>query len=148
MNACSMLRSGMFIGTVLCTCLPGRASDDALTCVREITMPSAYSSIFRQLPTTVKVQVEIGDGGVPRSVEYDTTVKALTLQLDAYFLEKTKYLDSCRGKKITFTVEYSIVDPALDFAVSEVRFEPPDRFFVVCHRLKPSLDPARSHAVK
>jgi hypothetical protein len=122
---------------------PIKASDDGIACVKEIAVPSAYSAIFSYLPAKIEVRVKIGEGGKASAIDYDTDIKAIRSQLDSYFKEKTTYLSSCRGRTITFIVQYEILDPALDFAASEVRFEPPNHFSVRCHRLKPSLDPAR-----
>jgi hypothetical protein len=90
----------------------------------------------------------IGGNGKAERVTYDTNVKFLTLQLDGYFKEKTTYLESCKGRTITLTVQYTLIDPELDVSASEVHFKPPDRFLVICHRLKPSFDPVRSKDLK
>jgi hypothetical protein len=121
----------------------GLASDNAMGCVQEFVIPSSYSTIYMLLPTTVEVQVHIGAHGKAQAVTYDPPIDALKIHLDGYFKEKTRYRDACRGQTIKFTLRYVLADPALDFAVSEVRFDPPDRFLIVCHRLKPSLDPVR-----
>lgn len=118
------LRIGVLLVGTLTTSDLALASEDAMTCVKEIAIPSAYSTIVTQIPATVEARILIGGGGKAESITYDTKVKALTLQLDAYFKEKTKYLDSCKGRTITFTVRYTLVEPALDVSASEVIFEP------------------------
>ena len=135
-------RTVLFIA-VLSTYCPTWASEDAMSCVKEMAIPSAYSTIFTYLPTKVEVRVTIGENGRASAVSYNTKVKQLMLHLDAYFKDRTRYLESCKGREISFKVEYSIIEPALDFGASDVSFEPPDQFFIRCHRLKPSLDPVR-----
>ena len=119
------------------------ASEDAISCVKTMTMPEAYSGVMTRIPATVEAHIQIGDDGAATTVTYDTKVKLLTLQLDSYFKERTRYRQECRGKTITFVVHYLVVDPAVDFPSSEIRFDPPDEIYVICHRLKPSLDPVR-----
>lgn len=123
--------------------IPAKASDDAVTCVKELVMPSSYSTIYSYLPATVVLRVRIGENGRAKVIAYNTSFETLKIHLDGYFKEKTRYSESCNGKTITFTVHYIIEGSALDFATSEVRFDPPDQFYIMCHPLKPSLDPAR-----
>lgn len=123
-------------------------SDNAMSCVKDLAIPSAYSTIQSEIPATIEARILIGDHGKAERVTYDTDFKLLTLQLDAYFKQKTRYVDSCKGRIITFTVRYTLVEPELDVSASEVHFEPPDRFLVICHRLRPSLDPVRTKNLK
>jgi hypothetical protein len=135
------------IGTLI-ICSSARASDNAMACVKEIAIPSAYSTVITKIPATVEARILIGDYGTAESVTYDTNLKLLIFQLDAYFKEKTKYVDSCKGRTITMIVQYTVVEPEVDFPTSEVHFEPPDRFRVICHRIRPALDPVRPDIVK
>ena len=116
-------------------------SDDAISCVKEISMPSAYTGILRYIPAVVKVRILIGERGEAKLVTYDTEIEALKGQLSSYFKERTTYASACKGKTITFTVRYTLIGPELGVPASEVRFEPPDRLLVICHRLAPSFDP-------
>jgi hypothetical protein len=143
-------RSTVLLWSVTATLLawPIRASNDALSCVKELPAPIAYSTIYSRIPAIVHLSVEIGDHGKARQVTYDTNSELIKVQLDAYFREKAKYLDSCKGRSISFTVEYRVVAPELDFPVSEVTLLPPDGFLVVCHRLRPALDPVRPRLSK
>jgi len=129
------------IALSLCTAI--RASDDALACVKQMAIPSAYSMVATRIPATVQVQVKIGEKGTAENVSYDNQEVAFKLLLNGYFKEKTKYLDSCKGKTITFTIHYMSIGAPVDFPISEVRFDPPDQFFVMYHSLKPALDPVR-----
>lgn len=131
------------LGALWSSCC-ARASDDAIGCVKTITMPGAYSSVMIRIPATVEARIQIGNNGRAERVTYDTEVRLLTIQLDAYFRERARYRQECMGKTISFTVHYMVVDPAVDFPVSEVRFDPPDQIYVICHRLKPALDPVKS----
>jgi len=119
------------------------ASEDALACVQALTLPSGYSSFDLSLPATVDVHIKLGDGGKAESIAVNSDVKAIKLNLDGYFGEKTRYRDSCKGRTISFTVHYVLLEPPLDFGVAEVRLDPPDQIFVFCHRIKPALDPVR-----
>jgi len=107
-------------------------------------MPSAYSTILFHIPTTVTIRIEIGPAGKARTLTLDKDVPAMRLQLEAYFKEKARYRESCDGEAIEFTIHYVRVEPESNFSISEVRFRPPDQFFVFYHQLKPSLDPVRS----
>ncbi len=120
-----------------------RASSDAMTCTEAITLPGSYSMILWHLPVTTEVKVEIGTQGRARRVVYNTPVKQIAVHLDQYFKDGARYSDKCRGRTITFSVEYVVQGVALDFPVSEVRFMQPDRFVVTVHPIKPSLDPVR-----
>jgi hypothetical protein len=122
---------------------PILASEDAMGCVKELAIPSSYSMFYTHLPATIEIHVRIGKAGRARSVTSDTQVQVMKLQMDRYFGEKTRYLDSCAGKTISFTVHYEVVEPALDSPSSKVRVDPPDQLFVICNRLRPALDPAR-----
>jgi hypothetical protein len=137
----------IMIGAMM-LCPPALASNDAMACVKEIAIPSTYSTIQSRIPAIVEANILIGAGGRAERVTYDTDNKLLTLHLDTYFKEKTRYADSCKGRTVTFTVQYTLVDPEVDSSYSEVHFEPPDRFLVICHRLKPSFDPVRSKPLK
>jgi hypothetical protein len=105
------------------TVLSARASEDAISCVKDMAVPSAYSSVYNYIPATVEVKVEIGPDGRARKIDYSTSVKALQLQLDGYFKTKARYLAACRGKTISFTVQYVVQGAALDSS---------DRRFVSC----------------
>jgi len=133
---------------VLALCSPSWASDDAIACVAELTMPSSYSTVFAHIPATIGVHISIGEGGKAQVITYDTHIQALKTHLDAYFKDKARYLDVCRGKTISFNVHYLVVEPPVDFPISEVRFQPPDQFFVICHALKPNIDPVRPNQLR
>ena len=133
----------LIIGVLWPSCR-ARASDDAISCVKTITMPEAYSGIMTRIPATVEAHIQIGNAGHATKVTYDTKVKLLTMQLDSYFKERTRYRQECKGKTITFVVHYLVVEPVVDFPASEVRFDPPDQIYVICHKLNPALDPVRS----
>jgi hypothetical protein len=138
-----MLAMGM-----LMICSPTRASENAMACVKEIAIPSAYSTVEAKIPAIVEARILIGENGRAAGVTYDTDIKLLTLQLDTYFKDKTKYAESCKGRTITLTVQYTIIEKEFDFPISEVHFAPPDRFLVICHRIRPSFDPVRPNLKK
>jgi len=144
----SRVHSAILAAATLIICSPTRASENAMACVKEIAIPSAYSTIETKIPATVKARILIGENGRAGDVTYDTNLKPLTLQLDGYFKDKTKYADSCKGLTITLIIQYTFIGPEVDFPISEVHFEPPDRFLVICHRIRPSFDPVRPNLKK
>jgi hypothetical protein len=135
------------IGTLI-SCSTTWASDNAMACVKELAIPSTYSTIETKIPATIEASILVGENGKARSVTYDTDIKLLTLHLDTYFKDKTKYAESCKGRTITLIVQYTIIEKEVDSPFSEVHFEPPDRFLVICHRIRPSFDPVRPNSLK
>ena len=75
------------LGTVV-LCSQVWASDDAMACVKDIAIPSAYSTIVSKIPAIVEARILIGAHGKAERITYDTNVKFLTLRLDGYFKEK------------------------------------------------------------
>ena len=44
------------------------ASEDAISCVKTMTMPGAYSGLMTRIPATVEAHIEIGDDGAATTV--------------------------------------------------------------------------------
>ncbi len=76
--------------------------------------------MMRELPATVVVTIEIGTKGRAKEVHYSPNGDAIPLHLNGYFREKTTYVQA-----------------------AQVLFQPPDRFLVLWHPIKPSFDPVR-----
>ena len=138
-----LMRGAASVFAMLVGCSPLWATGDALACVQALTLPSAYSAFNRSIPATADVHIKVGKGGSAQSVTTDSNVRAIKLQLGAYFRERTRYSDACEGRTISFTIHYVLVGQPMDFGVSEVRLDPPDQIFVFCHRIKPTFDPMR-----
>ncbi len=119
------------------------AAESPMDCIEEIAMPYVTGEIMMSLPTTVSVHVLVGKHGVAQETNYGNAKPVLGLVLDRYFKEKTRYVDACEGKTISFTVRYVVGGNRTAFPVSEVRYRPPDEFLVLCHPVEPALDPFR-----
>jgi hypothetical protein len=120
-----------------------RASENAMSCVEEITMPYVTSGMVTSLPADVTVHILIGNGGIAQKVEYSGGTPVLRYELDKYFKDKTRYRKDCRGKTISFSVRYLVEGNKTARPVSEVRFRPPNEFIVQSHPVMPALDPVR-----
>ena len=95
------------------------ASPDAMSYIKEITLPNYRGLVATYIPAKVEVRILIDTDG------------------------KTSYLTACAGKTISFFISYEVQGSPTAFAASEVRLSAPDQIVVVCHPLIPALDPAR-----
>jgi hypothetical protein len=123
-----------------------RASEDAIGCVKEMTMPGYQGLVSGSIPAVVKVDVLIGGDGRAKRAIYNTPIEGFRAELDDYFVKRTRYSNACEGRTITFFVSYELQkNPA---AITEVRFGPPDQIVIVCRRPVVALDPIRSYKLE
>lgn len=112
-----------------------------MDCIEEITVPNGAGALTTYIPATVQVRILIGDNGRAASVDVGAAKPIFRRELGRYFSEGTRYLKTCQGKTITFTVRYVVRGWKTALPVSEVHFKPPDEFVVICHPVEPALDP-------
>jgi hypothetical protein len=131
------------VATLLFTS-PLIAAENPMDCIGELAIPSFRGLVATYIPAIIQVRITIGQNGKAQSVDYSGAKGNFPLELNTYFRDKTRYVDSCAGKTISFTVRYLVEGNRTGFPVSEVRFRPPDEITVICHPLEPALDPYRT----
>jgi hypothetical protein len=119
------------------------AAENPMDCVQEIAMPYVTGGMMMSVPATIQVHVLIGEHGMAQRIDYGDAKPILGLELDEYFKKKTRYVEACKGKTISFTIRYIVEGNRTTRPVSEVRFRPPNEFIVLCHPVEPALDPLR-----
>jgi hypothetical protein len=116
-----------------------QAADGGMTCIQEIGVPSAKSYIVSEVPADARITFTVGEGGKAESVSYFATYW-LQLELRQAFVDKAQYSPKCKGQQLTFEVRYEVVGEPTANAESVTRFLPPNKFVVVCHPVKGSVN--------
>ena len=124
------------------------AAEDPMACIEEVTMPYVTPGMVTSLPANIDIHILIGDDGTAERINYSSGTPLLKHELDKYFRDKTRYVKSCRGKTISFTVRYLVEGNQTVREVSEVRFRPPNEFVVRSHPVIPALDPVQEPFAK
>jgi hypothetical protein len=131
---------------MVCACvlmLPYKTADAAenpMACVEEITMPYVTSGMVMSIPANIQIHVLIGSNGVAQKIDYSSGAPVLKHELDFYFKDGTRYSKRCKGKTISFLVQYLVEGNETIRPVSEVRFRPPNEFIVRSHPVTPVID--------
>jgi hypothetical protein len=116
------------------------AAENPMACVEEITMPYVTSGMVMSIPANIQIHVLIGSNGVAQKIDYSSGAPVLKHELDFYFKDGTRYSKRCKGKTISFLVQYLVEGNETIRPVSEVRFRPPNEFIVRSHPVTPVID--------
>jgi hypothetical protein len=115
------------------------AADEASSCVEAIGVPTAKPYIVSEVPASAEVTFTIGMDGKPEAVTYVAT-SWLKFELQQAFIEKGQYSPKCKGQRLTFQVVYEVRGEPTIHAESVTRFLPPNKFVVICHPVKGSVN--------
>jgi hypothetical protein len=115
------------------------AADGPLSCIEEIGVPTARPYIFSEVPATVQVTLTIGADGKAERMTYIAS-SWLEFELQHAFVERARYSPVCKGQRLTFEVRYEVVGEPTVQPESVTRFLPPNRFVVICHPIKGSVN--------
>jgi len=120
--------------------MPGSLVADAVSsCVEEIGVPTAKPYIVSEVPASAEITFTVGDNGKPEAVAYVAT-SWLKFELQQVFIERGKYSPTCKGQRLTFQVVYEVRGEPTVHAESVTRFLPPNKFVVICHPVKGSVN--------
>ena len=132
--------SAFWVIALACFAMPGSLVADAVSsCVEEIGVPTAKPYIVSEVPASAEITFTVGDNGKPEAVAYVAT-SWLKFELQQVFIERGKYSPTCKGQRLTFQVVYEVRGEPTVHAESVTRFLPPNKFVVICHPVKGSVN--------
>ena len=138
-----------FCGSALVLTSSAIASDNPLTCVKELSVPGYRGIVANIIPAVVSVRVLIGKDGHAASTEYGEGQEPFRLELDAYFKEKSRYSNDCEGSTVTFIVRYEVEGRWVSYKPSwETSIRPPNEIILTCHPIGITDDPVRNIEVQ
>lgn len=131
------------LGAIILACFVApnllAAAEGTLSCVEEVAVPAASLLIAPAIPASVQVTLTVGADGRAEGMT-DTAGPLLRIGLRQAFVENSRYSTQCKGQRLTFEVRYEVAGEATLHAESVTRFLPPNKFVVICHPVKGSLN--------
>jgi hypothetical protein len=110
------------------------------SCIEELTVPR-FSHAARSLGGgTVVATVNIGDNGRAKSVKFRSPRPLLTVDLEEYLVDNSRYSRRCSGASLDIILTFRLEGAPAEDAETVVRFAPPNHFVLVSHPVPPNVD--------
>jgi hypothetical protein len=110
------------------------------SCIEELTVPK-FSHAARSLGGgTVVATVNIGDNGRAKSVKFKPSRSLLTVDLEEYLVDNSRYSRRCSGASLDIILTFQLEGVPAEGAETVVRFAPPNHFILVSHPILPNVD--------